>query len=245
MTRRDDINFGSVLDLLGYSGADGEFLSIGWQPVDRSFRTVVRSPTDALHLVVGLPESDHDSRSDVWFSVNSVRAGIEDGKRGAERDVVWWRGLCADFDVKPGAFTSIEDILACVATISAMLGTRPSVLIFSGHGVQALWVIEDGVLDTETKWQRAARLSRRTGRLMAEVAWRNHQASMDSVFDLSRMLRVARTFNFKNPRHIVEVYAVADTGGPLTVDQIEEALDEWGADLDVPELASDTPVRGE
>ena len=125
-----------------------------------------------------------------------------------------------------------------------MLGTRPSVLIYSGHGMQPLWPIEDGVLDTEAKWEAAARLSRRFGRLVATVAWRDHHASVDSVFDLSRMLRVPGTFNVKDHRRWVMAYAVADTGGPLTVYQIAEAIDEWGEALGVPELASDIPVRG-
>ena len=53
---------------------------------------------------------------------------------------------------------------------------------------------------TETKREAAARLSRRFGRLVATVAWRDHHAGVDSVFDLFRMLRVPGTFNYKNPR---------------------------------------------
>lgn len=243
----DRISFGDVLDLLGYEIDGGEFLAIGYRPVGRGFCSVVRTPEDAIRFVFEYllgPYSEFDC--DVYFSINPVAGPARnDGGRGQERDVTRWNALYGDFDVKAGAFKKIDDILACITTISAMLGTRPSVLIFSGHGVQALWVIEDGVLDTEAKWEAAARLSRRFGRLVATVAWRDHHAGMDSVFDLSRMLRVSDTFNVKDPRHIVMAYALADTGGPLTVERIEEALDEWGETLGVPELDSDRPVRGE
>lgn len=247
MSAEDDLvrlDLVEVLERLGHTPGDGGFIGIGIRPGGCPFQTMVVAAERADSHVTGfLTHSDHP-RSDMYFSVNSVRARLTTG-RGGKSDVTRWCALFCDFDVKPGAFTNINDALVCVAAVSAMLGTRPSVLIFSGHGVQPLWPIEDGMLDTEAKWQRATRLSRRFGRLVAEVAWRNHQAGVDFVFDLSRLLRVPNTFNHKDPRHLALAYAVADTGAPLTVDQIEEILDAWGVDLDVPARPSDSAVRGE
>jgi hypothetical protein len=200
----DRITFAEVLDRLDYEVGNGEFLSVGYRPVGRGFRTVVRSPQGALRFVFGDllgPYAEFDC--DVYFSINSIGGDLAEGRRGEERDVVRWRALYGDFDIKPGAFRNIDAALACIAAVSAMLGTRPSVIIFSGHGVQPIWAIEDGQCDTTREWERAARLSRRFGRLVEVVAWRNHQAGVDSVFDLSRLLRCPNTFNRKDPRHIV------------------------------------------
>ena len=232
-----------MLERLGHTPGDGAFIGIGIRPQGRPFQTMVggaewRTPRCRVSRLLRSPAQRR-------LFLDQRRGPHGCRRARSERDVTRWNALYGDFDVKPGAFTNIDDALACIATISAMLGTRPSVLIFSGHGVQPLWPIEDGLLDTEAKWEAAARLSRRIGRLMATVAWRDHHAGMDSVFDLSRMLRVPDTFNLKDPRHIVMAYALADTGGPLTVERIEEALDEWGETLGVPELDSDRPVRGE
>ena len=234
------LTFAEVLDVLGHS-PDG-FIAIGLRPVGRGFRASMMRTAAAEEFVFwSLTEQSH---TDVYFSVNALGAALPAG-RGKESDVTRWLALYSDLDVKPGAFTTIAAALVCIATLSAMLGTRPSVIIYSGHGLQPLWPIEDGVLDTEAKWEAAARLSRRFGRLVATVAWCDHHASVDSVFDLSRLLRVSRTFNYKeHPRRHVMAYAVSDTGAPLSVERIEEVCDEWGATLDVPKLDSDTPVRG-
>jgi hypothetical protein len=231
MTRRD-INFNDILfDVLGYRGADDERVSIGFKPQGRGFQALTVSASEASEKAFGfLNYSDHPD-SDVYFSINSLRDGIEPGRRGEEADVVWWRALYADFDVKPKAFSSIDDALACITTVSGMLGARPSALIFSGHGVQPIWPIEDGLLDTAEKRMRAWRLSREFGKLVEMVAWRDHRAGVDPVFDLSRVLRAPNTFNYKVPRRIVEAYAVADTGAPVTLDQVEEVVQGWGDDL--------------
>ena len=233
------IDFAEVLLRLGYEYDIDGFISIGYKPEGHGFRTTVCNPVAALWFVFGdLLGPYAEFRCDVWFSINSLRGGIPDGKRGMEADVVWWRALYADLDIKPGSFKDIGEVLAFIATLSVMIGTRPTLIIFSGHGAQPVWVIEDGELDTPEKYDRAYRLSRRFGRLAETVGWRDFKASIDNVSDLSRLLRVPGTRNFKNPQHSVEAYAVADSGAPLTVDRIEEILDEW-----VPELEPDTPRR--
>ena len=65
-------------------------------------------------------------------------------------------------------------------------------------------------------------------------------ASLDNVSDLARIVRVPGTTNWKDPANPAPVYAVRDSGGPLTVDQVEEFLDAWA-----PEIDSDQPVAGE
>ena len=142
-------------------------------------------------------------------------------------------------DVKEGAFPDLDKAAEFVGVLSDMIGTRPSVLIHSGHGLQPLWPIEDGELDTQVQWARAYRLSRRFGRLATSVAG-NFSASLDNVSDLTRVLRVPGTTNWKDPKDPAQADAVRDSGGPLTVDRVEEFLDEWA-----PEIASDEPVVGD
>ncbi|MGE5696834.1 MAG: hypothetical protein ACM4D3_16865 [Candidatus Sericytochromatia bacterium] len=139
-------------------------------------------------------------------------------------------------DVKAGAFSDLATACDFVDALSGMVGTRPSHVIHSGHGLQPLWPIDDGVLDTEEKWTRAYRLSRRFGRLANRVA-SEFSARLDTVSDLARIVRVPGTTNWKYPADPAPVYAVRGSGGPLTVDQLEEVLDEWA-----PQMASDEPV---
>jgi hypothetical protein len=66
-----------------------------------------------------------------------------------------------------------------------MVGTRPSVLIYSGHGLQPPWPIEGGELNTFAKWRHAYRLNRRFDRLAGRVAG-EFSRSLGNVSDLAR-----------------------------------------------------------
>ncbi|WP_197506533.1 hypothetical protein, partial [Mycobacterium sp. E3339] len=136
-------------------------------------------------------------------------------------------------------FPDLDKAIEFVSVFSGFLGSFPSVEIHSGHGLQPVWAIENGGLDTEERSERAYRLIRRFGRLATRVA-SDFEASLDNVFDLARILRVPGTTNWKDPANPAEVYAVRGSGAPLTIDQVEAFLDEWA-----PEIDSDRPVRGD
>jgi hypothetical protein len=227
------LNLDEVLDCLGR--AEGEFTAVCHRPIGGTFTSSVVKSLDASAEVKSLP-----SKECIWFSVNPT-AGPErhNQGRGRERDVTRWAALYLDVDVKDGAFPDLDKGAEFVGVLSDMIGTRPSVVIHSGHGLQPVWPIEDGELDTDEKWGRAYRLSRRFGRLAARVAG-DFSASLDNVSDLTRVLRVPGTANWKDPEHPAEACAVRDSGGPVTVDRVEEFLDEWA-----PEIDSDAPVSGE
>lgn len=227
------LDLDDVLDYLGR--ADGEFTAVCHRHIGGAFNSsVVESVSVSTQLKLQ-PE-----KACIWFSVNPT-AGPErhNQGRGREREVSRLAALYLDVDVKDGAFPDLDKAVEYVRVLSGMVGTRPSLVIYSGHGLQPVWPIEDGELDTDEKWSRAYRLSRRFGRLASKVA-SDFSANLDNVSDLSRVLRVPGTKNWKDPATPAEVYAVRDSGGPLTVDQVEEFLDEWA-----PEIESDEPVSGE
>jgi hypothetical protein len=207
------LSLDEVLDCLGR--AEGEFTAVCHRPIDGEFTSSVAKSVDASARVKSLPEKEC-----IWFAVNPT-AGPErhNQGRGREREVTRWAALYLDVDVKEGAFPDLDKADEFVGVLSDMIGTRPSVVIHSGHGLQPLWPIEGGELDTEVAWARAHRLSRRFGRLAARVAG-DFSASLDNVSDLTRVLRVPGTTNWKEPTDPAHAHAVRDSGGPLTVDQV-------------------------
>jgi hypothetical protein len=230
------LNLDEVLEILGW--ADGEFTAVCHRRVGGQFASSVVKSVDASALVASLSDKEC-----VWFSGNPT-AGPErhNRRRGNERAVARWAGIPLDLDVKDGAFPNLLKAAEFVGVLSELIGTRPSVEIFSGHGLQPIWVIEDGELDDEVKWSRAYRLIRRFGRLAATVAKSHCGAKLDNVSDLSRILRVPGTTNWKDPSHPADVLATYGGGGPLAdMDCVEEFLDEWAA----PEIDSDSPVSGD
>lgn len=221
-----------VLDVIGR--AAGEYTAVCHKPVGAHFSSSVVESVSASARVKSLPK-----QADAWFSVNPTAGPArESAGRGSENQVSRWAALYLDVDVKAGAFPDLDGASEFVGVLSGMVGSRPSVLIFSGHGLQPLWVIEDAVLGSEDNWARAHKLSRRFGRLASKLA-ADFSAELDNVSDLARLLRIPGTANWKDPANPAPVYAIRDSGGPLTVDQLEESLDEWA-----PPIASDEPVVG-
>ena len=208
-----------LLDILGYS-AD-EFVSIG-HDADGHFRTAVGSPTNAATFVAKLPDN-----ANIYFGVNPVRGPARrDGGRGRAEDVTRLAALWADLDVKHGSCPDIETAHKVIDELSEILGTRPSAITHSGNGLHPYWPVDDGKISS----CNVGALLKRWGRLVAITA-EHHGAHIDSVFDLPRMLRIPGTTNNKaktNGHKGPSVVTYADNGGPLTVAEVDERLNEHG-----------------
>jgi len=179
-------DFAELLETLGFTG--DEFISIGHEHRG-AWRTAVMAPTDAAGYVAKLPEG-----ANIFFGVNPVTGPARaNAGRGAETDVTRLAALWADLDVKPGACKSLHIANAIIDDLSGLVGTRPSVITHSGNGLHPYWPVDDGHI-TDTGAARA--LVRRFGRLVVAVAG-EHDARVDSVYDLARMLRVPGTYNNK------------------------------------------------
>src|SRR5699024_8439011 len=169
---------------------------------------------------------------DVWFGVNPVRTGATG--RGNTADVTRWAALYADLDVKPGAFTTKEEARTAINELSDWIGAFPSFIIDSGNGLQPVWRLDpdDPETDLAVGDNRGAAqvLMRRWGLLVARAAGLSGAGGVDSVFDLTRVLRAPGTVNHKEPHTVT---SAEDSGGhEITVADLRSALDEWG----VPEI---------
>jgi hypothetical protein len=184
------LDFAGLLQLLGFTV--GEFVSIGHEIVGKSpWHTAVMDPDDAPAYVAGL-----DDAADIYFGVCPTRGPARDGAgRGTEAAVTRLSALWADLDVKPGACVSIEVAHAIVGDLTAAVGTRPSAIVSSGGGLHPYWPVADGwVKNGDIGPARA--LIKRWERLVARTA-KSQGAQVDSVYDLTRMMRVPGTFNNK------------------------------------------------
>lgn len=168
----------------------------------------------------------HAGYADVWWGVNPVDPI---GGRGTVEDVTRWAALYADLDVKPGGMPSLEAAQAVIDELSNLLGVLPVAVTFSGHGLQPYWALdpEDPATDlTDCDHRQAAQATmRRFGRLAAAVASRLG-GHVDSVFDLTRVLRAPGTVNRKGQP--IPVVTSLLQGSPLTTERISEVLDEYG-----------------
>lgn len=145
-----------------------------------------------------------------------------------------------DLDVKPGGFETLVQAEAFVEVFSALIGTRPAALIYSGHGLQPIYTVDEP-LDDSAWWARACRASRQIGRLAAQAAHDFCGATIDTVSDLSRLVRVCGTTNWKDPDNPMPTFAVHDSGKPLSMFAIEDIVESLG----VFDISSDEPMFDE
>ena len=155
--------------------------------------------TGDIERVAGLA-TDLGQTTNVYFGV-----GTSDRKRGTKQrvklgDASGIYGLWADVDIRnpdahkklnlPGSIEEATEVLN-------IGGLAPTALVDSGHGLHAWWVFGDfwsfeSAYDREEAANLALMWHETLKIRAAERGW-----IVDSVFDLSRVLRVPGTMNFK------------------------------------------------
>lgn len=218
------VDFAELLTMLGHD----DLTAVCHQPVGGKFSFMVTESADAASLATV-------ADADMWFGINPVSRPAP-GSRGKSDDVTRLSCLWVDFDVKPGACTSLTQAQAIIDDLAAALGTPPAVLIWSGHGVQPLWIIEDddAVFASNEDRARAATLIKRWRRMVENFSEKRDAGVVDAVFDLARILRIPGTTNYKETP--VPVVATRGAGGPLTLNEIDEVLDAYGIPLPEDEI---------
>ncbi|AEK09879.1 DNA polymerase/primase [Mycobacterium phage Pixie] len=232
--------FTDLLELLGY--ADGEHVSINYQAPGGPFQSTVMEYAEDSDALQGLAMALGNGRH-LWFGVNPTRPRPvdEDGKqkgRGTAEDVTRLAAIWCDLDVKGGACRDLAHAHQVIDELSAILGVRPSAVVYSGNGLQPYWPIDDGLIEADGAEDMAAAsaalraecaaLLKRWGRLACIVA-EGLGAKIDrGVYDLARVLRVPGSFNLKDEAEPKPVTIEADTGAPLSLDELRDRLDEHG-----------------
>ena len=213
----DGIDFPELLmDILHHSGIR-ECTSVNWMD-NGIFRTVVKSPPEAIKFAWSLP------RTDIWFGVNPVSVSVLTPKhsRGRAKDVVRLAALFADLDFKETGCKNLETACQITKDLSKILGTAPIAVTLTGHGYQPYWPVY--CQHDKIKHDPGA-LLRRWGRLVAAVA-DNYEAKVDNVFDLPRIFRVPGTYNCKglNGEDPIPVVTYRFNGKHLSGDEVDKIL---------------------
>jgi hypothetical protein len=148
-----------------------------------------------------------DGARDVYMGATLAGKRLPANRRPQAADAAALPGVWADIDVKDGAAGSLQE-----AGLIANLIVAPSMVVCSGHGLQAWWLLDKPWVFTS--WQEqaaAATLSWRWGGELRDRAMTAHAARLDSVHDLARLMRPVGTVNAKSDPVPV---TMVSSGGP-------------------------------
>ena len=211
------------------------------------------SPTDKFYGHVVQPSDLHQLttqhiQSSQWMSIATLDPALVGlDVRGKKPDIRRLMALPCDFDVKAGGFASKDVIDACIGQIITNLGFQPVATVDTGHGLQPWWPLSSD----DPQWRcsgssdpRWSAINAILNRWKRYIRWEceKYGASMDGVFDASRVMRIPNTLNTKEDSvEAVVIRAEYDDWEAITYVQLDEALESLG----FPELPEDLDVLGE
>ncbi|GAB6939545.1 hypothetical protein ACQP60_08615 [Isoptericola variabilis] len=217
------------LQACGYR--DGDRVALCTMPPGEAFNVTWVTPAELL-------ARDLSDQADTWLSVNAFRAGVTSRTSANVSGVI---AFPADLDVGGTGkhLPTWEAAHAVKDEVSGRLGgAQPAVVVFSGHGLQPRWRVDDG-----GDVARAQALGRAFARLVAGVAER-HGGTVDTVSDAARVMRVPGTWNVGKgePMAVMLLDAVEpDETDVLTLDDVEDRLTAAGVRV----VAEDHDAVGE
>jgi hypothetical protein len=179
---------------------------------------------------------------DVYMAAGlAPKNGAPTKSRATARDIVGISGVWADIDVnggpesKTGAAPNREAALALAECLAV-----PTIIVDSGYGIQAWWLFEEvWPFYTEDERDHAAKIvTGFQGALRAEAKKRGY--SIDSTFDLARLMRIPGSFNHKGAKEVP--VAILDDGGPR---HTRSALEEVGKEYQTSKGSSLQLISGE
>lgn len=195
-----------------YSGLSSGYLAC-WRKADKSTRFFPIAELDqaAAHL---------QSEPNIYFGINPLKHALPGKARGSAHDIGALVALVADLDIfnpqnpaahsKPSKQLPLSDQEALAFLHDLPL--RPSLIIHSGNGLHAYWVLKSAIgFTNDTERETAAKLSAEWQSYVLATALKAKGWHLDNVGDLPRILRAPGTTNEKaNQSTLVRV--IEDTG---------------------------------
>jgi hypothetical protein len=142
---------------------------------------------------------------DTYFGIGLHKEKLGKGRRGTSSQVIAIPGLWADLDVEGEAHeaNNLPPTGKDAMRITEAIPLRPTLIVHSGHGLQAWWLFKElWVFENETEREEAQELSRRFQATLKQKA-KEYGWQMDGTHDISRVFRPPGTLNHK--REIVDV----------------------------------------
>jgi hypothetical protein len=216
-------NFKDLLLRLGRSEDDN--VTICYQSSKQKFMAKTIKVDLADNVIAALDALENN----VWFEINPSNVN----GRATARDIDQLAAVYIDIDYKDGGAGSVQAARDFVNLITDVIGVGPTAIVYSGHGIQPYWAIEDDHMDNAL----ATGVLNRWGAFCKFLA-ASQGIQLDSVFDLPRIFRAPGSRNFKDAGNPVDVFTqFPKNWRPITIDEVNDVLISHGitSEMSLPE----------
>ena len=137
--------------------------------------------TIKVELVDSVVDALDSLNNNIWFEINpsSVQG------RATAKDITRLSSVFIDIDYKDSGAGSVQQARDLIEMLTDLIGVPPSATVYSGHGIQPYWTIEEEEQDQGLMHG----LLFRWGAFIKYLA-ASQGMQVDSVFDLPRIFRV-------------------------------------------------------
>lgn len=214
-----------------------------------------KKPDDLYVLIWSLPAKESDwftdlktaaqraqhlakNGSDVYFGLGLSKTDRGKKQRVTARSVAGIPGLWVDIDIaNPKVHDGRKKYSESAEAIHKVMKDFPgaSLIVNSGHGLHLYWLFREPWVFKNAAEQTAAVSLCMRWHTTVKAAFIRKGYSIDSTFDLSRVLRVVGTFNFKDPKKPKPVKMVSSAAYRFDL----KDFDKWV----LPEQKSPRPSR--
>ena len=155
-----------------------------------------------------------DRASDVYFgcAIAPTRGAPNTRCEAAKAAGIPGLWLDVDFGAAGHKKKNLPPTQADAESLIVSLGIEPSIVVFSGHGLQPWWLFkEPWIFDNEAERAKGAALAENWSKLLRSKA-KHRGWDQDGVGDLARVLRVPGTTN-KKEQQPIPTYVIGDGNG--------------------------------
>jgi P4 family phage/plasmid primase-like protien len=202
--------FRELLSRLGRN--DDDLVTICYQSAKQKFT----SKSIKVELADSVVSALDALENNIWFEINPSSVN----GRATARDIDKLAAVYIDIDYKDSGAGSVKAAREFVELISELIGVGPTATVYSGHGIQPYWAIEDDHMDNAL----ATGVLNRWG-AFCRFLGASQGIQLDSVFDLPRIFRAPGSRNFKDASNPVTVMTMLHKNWrPITIDEINDVL---------------------
>lgn len=169
---------------------------------------------------------DGQTPTDLYIGVGASPGHFGSGLRCPANRICGIPGLVVDVDIEGPAHQkkSLPPTEAAARGLIYGWGLDPTILVHSGHGLQAWWLFhEPWWFDSDEERTQASEMARRLHQAVQERA-KGKGWVIDSVHDLSRVMRLPGTLNGKNGQSVPIVVRDFDDSRRYNPSDLDEIL---------------------